>query len=366
MAYPDPLVKAVARGEPVDGSKVSHRVVDSAIEHRIAPLLLRAVEDHPSVPTDAAAALMAFDMAVVSRRQEQDRVLQLVHQRLTEASVTHTYVKGPASAVRWFVDPTSRPYSDIDVIVPIGSPLASAVAALSPAHPVLELFGEDEAMRFLSSVEIVVDGVRVDLQTDALRTGLIPNSYEDWSVGTDQIGEAPGMRVLDPEHDLIMFLLHQGRDRFRFLLGVAEARLRLSEAVEWDRVEALARREGIWDQVAVALEVMCEELQIDVPVAAPTGWRAAMWRRLWNPRVRFLGELGRIRHIVRGRWLMPLTMRGRTLEATRWLFRSMFPPDLVIRHRYPAATGPYLWRALFLRARIILRRRYRVWRERRR
>lgn len=361
MGRPHELLRAVARGETVSGSQVTAELADSAIEHRMAALLLRATEGDGTASGGATASLVAFDLAVGSRRQQQDRVLRRVHDRLQDAGVAHTFVKGPVSAIRWFDQPSDRPYSDIDVVVPKGSALAAAVAALDPAHPAVALLGSNGQEESLSSVDVVVEGVHVDLQTDALRTGLVPNQYEDWSVGSSELA-SHDLRVFDNEHDLIIFVLHQGRDRFRFLLGVAEARRRLEADIDWAKVEALARAEGVWEQVAVGLEVMCDELDLAVPVEVPDNWRSALWRKLWEPEVRFLGEVGRIRHIFRGKWLMPLTMKGRTLEAIRFMLSSLFPPEPVLRLHYPHATGPYLWRVLSLRARVIGRRRFWVWR----
>lgn len=361
MGHPHELLRAVARGEMVSGSQVTAELADSAIEHRMAALLLRATEGDRTGSGGVIASLVAFDLAVSSRRQQQDRVLRRVHDRLRDAGVTHTFVKGPVSAIRWFDKPCDRPYSDIDVVVPKGSALAAAVAALDPAHPAVSLLSSNGHEEFLNSVDVVVEGVRVDLQTDALRSGLVPNEYEDWSIGRAELG-SHDLRVFDNEHDLIIFVLHQGRDRFRFLLGAAEARRRLEADIDWSKVEALARMEGVWEQVAVGLEVMCDELELAVPVEVPDNWRSALWRKLWEPDVRFLGEVGRIRHIFRGKWLMPLTTKGRTLEAIRFMLSSLFPPEPVLRLHYPRATGPYLWRVLSLRARVIGRRRIWVWR----
>lgn len=343
-------------------SQVTTELADSAIEHRLAALLLRAIESDGAGPARAVSSLVAFDLAVSSRRQQQDQAFRHVHDRLRDRGVTHTFVKGPVSAIRWFDQPSDRPYSDIDVVVPKGPSFAAAVAALDPAHPALPLLNSSgHGKTPLSSVEVLVDGVRVDLQTDALRTGLVPNEYEDWSIGGSELG-SHDLRVFDNEHDLIIFVLHQGRDRFRFLLGAAEARRRLAADIDWSKVEGLARIEGIWEQVAVGLEVMCDELDLPVPVEVHDNWRSTLWRKLWEPEVRFLGEVGRIRHIFRGKWLMPLTMKGRTLEAIRFMLSSLFPPEPVLRLHYPQATGPYLWRVLSLRARVIGRRRFWVWR----
>lgn len=360
MAYPAPLLQAVARGEDVSADEVTLAVAEMAVEHRMAALVLRSVIDQSRVPAAALALLMAADMSVVARRASQERALRTVRDQLVGRGVTHTFVKGPVSAIRWFDDPTNRPYADIDVIVPKGMDFVSAVAALDASNPAIKVLGAHGA-EAVSSVGVFVEGVSVDLQTDALRSGLTPLSYREWSVGTDWLGAGWGLPVLDAEHDLVMFLLHQGRDRFRFLLGVAEARSRLEHVIDWQRVESIARREGIWEQIAVAVEVMCQELGLDPPVSPPSGWRTRLWRRLWRPEVRLLGEVGRVRHIVRGRWLMPLTMKGRTIDGLGHVIRSVFPPDAVLRLKYPRARGPYLWRVFASRARVISRRRLWVW-----
>jgi hypothetical protein len=361
MAHPDALVKSVARGETLSGEQISPAVVDSAIEHRMAALLLGAIEDPSVLAPEVAASLTAFDMAVTARRVAQDRVVSVLHQRLDAAGVTHTFVKGPASARRWFERPTDRPFSDVDLVVPPGHHFSAALAELAPTHPALDLLGGQGYQQFLTAAEMTMEDVRVDLQTDALRMGLTPRDTQGWTVGTDRLGPE-SLPVLDPEHDLVMFLLHQARDRFRFLLGVAELRRRMMHHLDWDRVEALARREGIFDQVGVALEVMCSELGITTPLKAPSGWRSALWRRMWHEDVRLLGEIGRIRHVVRGRWLMPILVRGRSGEAMVYLLRALFPPDAIMRQRYPTASGPYLWRVLATRFRVIGRRRLWVWR----
>jgi hypothetical protein len=359
MARPHELIRAVARGEQIHGAEVTSDVAESAIEHRMVGLLLDSVSSSADIVDEVSVPLHAVQMAISARRREHDRVLSLVHRQLDEAGVIHTIVKGPASALRWFDKPVNRPYADLDVIVPAGEHFAKAVETLDPANPVVTLLG-GPAAPYVSSVDVVVDGVDVDLQTNALRFGPTPKSDAEWNMGSDRLEE--GVRVFDAEHDLVVFLLHQGRDRFRFLVGVAESRLRLKHPIDWDRVERIARAEGIWEQIAVALEVMCDELQIDTPVRSPAGWRSSFWRRAWTPDVRLLGETGRVRHIVRARWLMPLTMRGRVAEAAGWMLRSVFPPDALLRFRHPATRGPYLWRVVASRAQVIGERRLFAWR----
>ena len=365
MGYPGPAVRAAARGERVPGALIDFAASESALEHRMAAILLESIDDVSAAQPEALAALNAYDMAVAAQRRRQDLVFESVHQTLSQHDLTHTFVKGPVSAIRWFETPTQRPYSDIDVVIP-AQLLASAVTALDPTHEALEVFEDRRSSAAVTSVQIEIDGVKVDLQTDALRTGLPSIDVEGWNRGESVLTEDNPIPVFSNEHDMVVFLLHQGRDRFRFLLGVAEVRSRLGAEIDWGRVEMLARREGVWDQVAVALEVMCDELGHDPPVSAPGGWRVRLWRRLWRKEVRLLGEVGRIKHVVRGRWLMPLTMRGRMFATLGILVRSVFPPDAVLRLRYPDSNGPYLWRVFADRFRTVGRRRIWVLRHQRR
>ena len=164
-------------------------VVQPAIEHRITALLLASLRAPEEIPTDAAATLIAFDMAVAKGRRPQDEVMALVHDRLNAAG-GHAH-DGERSVVRTALDrrPTQRP--------------------------------------------------RLEL------------------------GTGMRLKVLDPKEDLVMFLLHQGPDPFRYLLRVAEVRQRLQHPLDWMKIEAISRAKGIWEQVYVALEVLCEELQIE-------------------------------------------------------------------------------------------------------
>lgn len=362
MAYPDPVLLDLVRGDAVQGSEITLEVAESAIEHRVASLLLDAVSGPERMGPEVTARLTAYQLAVEARRRLGDRVMTMVHRRLDAEAITHTFLKGATSAKRWFDKPSHRPYNDIDVLVE-KSDMRKAVAVLDDSHPILAI-PEADFIRELSSVVLTIDGVAVDIQTDALRTGLTPNDSTGWAMGADVvvIDEELSFPALGTEHDLVMFLLHQGRDRFRYLLGVVEARRRLDGSVDWGAFEGIARREGIWEQVSVSLEVMCQELGRATPITIPSGWRTRLWRFLWRPKVRLMGEIGRFKHIRRARWLMPLTTRGRTFDAISWLWRSAFPADAILRLHHQSARGPYLWRAVASRTRIISRRRRFAWR----
>jgi hypothetical protein len=360
MGYPDPALVKFVRSAKIEEKSFTHALAESAIEHRVAPLLLDSMEDSGAIDRDVASLLTAVDLAMEARGSALVSVMTKVHLRLVDLEVPHTFFKGATAAARWFDKPKHRPYADIDVLVP--SPdFRRAIAGLDEAHPLLSLPAAD-LEQYFSTVVLLIDGVGVDVQTDALRTGLGPVDSMSWAVGTDQVAirEQVNVPALDTEHDLVMFLLHQGRDRFRYLLGVAEAARRLKAEIDWEIVESIARKEGIWEQVGVALEVLCDELGQSTPIKMPTGWRVALWRYLWRPKVRLLGPIGHIKHIRRARWLMPLTMKGRAADTLKWILRSAFPPDHVLRLRSPEATGPYLWRLVASRLVMIGTRRARA------
>jgi hypothetical protein len=362
MAYPDPVLMDFIRGERIDASSVTAAVVGSAIEHRVAPLLLDSMTAPETMDAVPAAQLNAFDLFVEAKRRELDTVMSLVHHRLNEVGIPHTFVKGATSAARWFDKPTHRPYVDVDILV-AKKYLRKAVEALDETNAILTM-PENDVERNLSSVVLVIEDVGVDLQTDALRSGLAPIDYTAWTVGSEIVAvkEDLSLPALDNEHDLVMFLLHQGRDRFRYLLGIAEGSRRLDAGIDWEAVESIARKEGIWEQVAVSLEVICEELGRPTPITTPRGWRTRLWRFLWRRKVRLLGDLGRVKHIRRARWLMPLTTKGRIADALKWLLRSAFPPNAILRLNHPRTRGPYLWRVVASRVHIVSSRRLRAWR----
>ena len=90
--------------------------------------------------------------------------MELVHERLDAAGVTHTLVKGAAWAIRWFEKPTHRPYSDIDSRCR-AEPLWATIRALNDSHPVLSSLNS-RAAQSVSAVEMTLGGVRAALRLE--------------------------------------------------------------------------------------------------------------------------------------------------------------------------------------------------------
>ncbi|MGH8911040.1 MAG: nucleotidyltransferase family protein [Acidimicrobiia bacterium] len=348
MARPHPLLIEVAAGRAIDPAAVDLTVVEAAVEHRMSGLLLAAMGDAETADHGIRARLEAIDMAATVQRVRLMGVAASLHRKLEAADIDHFFFKGVVEAHRLFDEPNHRPFADVDLCIRPGESLSAATAAIAPDFPNVDLLDDLEAGGYISSVSFFEDGQPLDLHTDVVRVGPRARHPELWWGNTLAL-DLPGLgtvRALNREASFVVFVLHQARDRFRYLIGAAEYRLRLSEDLSFDAIRSLAEAEGLWDQVAVGMSAMSEDLKIPTPVSVPNTVRARQWQRLWKRDVRLAGPAGRYRYARRSVWLMPVMARGRMAASLFWIARSAFPPDAQLRRKHPHARGPYLWRVV--------------------
>lgn len=352
MGRPHPLLVEIAAGRRPDLTDLDEDVVDSAEEHRMLGLLLAEVR-HSDAEIDSSirTRLEALDMQWAVQRRRLETVAADVHAALESAGIRHLFFKGVVESHRLFDDPGQRPFADIDVCIAPGESLSRAVAAIAPDFPDLESLDALVSEGFTSTVGFYEQGGPLDVHTDFVRIGKRARRPDLWwsATTTMELSGVGTVEVLDPDAAFAILVLHQARDRFRYLIGHAEFVRRLEAGVDFSRVKELAEAEGLWDQLAVAVEVMSSEMGRDAPVEPPPSWRGRLWRRLWKEEIRLLGPEGRSHNPRLGSWLMPLLARGRTWETFRWIGRSVFPPDVRLRRLHPEARGPYLWRVVSTR-----------------
>lgn len=357
MAKPHPLLFRLVQSGAVDGASVTEAVVRSAQEHRLVALLEKGTD--PPASHDLTLSLAGAAMLDETHRMRVMKVARDVHIALTEADIRHVFVKGVVEAHRLFPSADERAFRDVDLAIHPSESLGGALSVLIPGHPESDDIDALVSGGYRSSIGFFRDGIAVDLHTDALRNGprcVSPDAW--WNHAT--VVPLPGVgevEAFDVAASTLLFLIHQARDRFRYLNGALEFKRRVETGIDWDAVETLARREGIWEQAAVAATVLAEAANLPVEFPMPSGWRTRLWERLWAPHVRYLGEDGRSRFNRRGQWLMPITSRGRFREIAGWIVRSIFPPDSHLRLRHPRARGPYLWRVVSTRISAISARR---------
>ena len=357
MASPHPLLFQLIKVGSLPGRLVTMDLIESAQEHRLIGYLSRTVQG----PMEKAVSvrLMGIDMFEQASRRAVIKKAAEVHAAFLEAGVRHHFMKGTVEATRLFGHPGDRRFRDVDIVVHPSSPLSRAVEVIAPDHPLLGELDDMVSAGYRNTIGFRLEDVPIDLHTEALRTGPGSADVEAWWARTESV-DVPGIgtvEALDLASSTLLFLIHQARDRFRYLNGALEFSRRVESDVDWAQVRSLAETEGIWEQAAVAVEVLARIAGVDTPVRVPANGRMWLWRRLWGTKVQLLGDYGRVRYNRRSEWLMPLTARGRSGATVRWVTRSAFPPDAHLRLKHPTARGPYLWRVLSARLGFVLRRR---------
>lgn len=335
MAHPDPLLLKMAAGRPIEGERGDRGLIDSAIEHRMTGLLWSAVQrGDVGLPADERARLSTIDMANRLRGRQIERALSEAVRRAAALNIDLATFKGVSAAWRWYERPGERPTSDLDLLVDPHDRLrfVEVIRVLDAGSELLRDLSETELLDLAAheqaiNVELDADlgsqtwsgeTVMIDLHVDLLKYG-IPGRQGDeiWAhTHTVDLPEGGTVRVLDAEIALVHLLLHMNRDRFAYLIAYADvARLLQREPIDWAYVHEFVAREGLEVPVYASLDAVAETLGIAVPAHPPIGgWRATLWKRLWNPRVRLQGRDGQT-GIRRRRRCIPLMARGRAIEG---------------------------------------------------
>ncbi|MGH2499057.1 MAG: nucleotidyltransferase family protein, partial [Candidatus Limnocylindria bacterium] len=336
----------------------------SAVEQRMAGLLwTRVATGELALPQAERDLLREEDLRTWGRHRILWDALADLARRLAAMGVEFAVAKGVIAEARWYGRVAERPSSDIDLLVAphdVGR-VGAVLAELSPQH---RLRGAAQALvdaGQLQSIDLWIGQVPIDLHTDLLKLGIVGSRQRHLIWERTRLFPLPSggtVRVPDAEMSLIHFLLHLNKDSFARLLGFADvARICAREKLDWDFIDAFARREGLAHPLYLTLEVVRSTLGLAEPArAAPGGWRATAWRLLWPPSVRLRGESGRVRFRHRQLWL-GLSAPGRTAAALRGLLRLIFPPPALLTYFFPRARGPYLLRLAQGRLGEALRRR---------
>ncbi len=336
VAEPHPALLAVAAGRPLPAVDDPLAVLRTAVEHGMAGLLLGAVEagDQPAWAPHLAL-LRATRMRTRARHQHLWAALGGVTTALAGAGIEVAAAKGVTAEVRWYERTGDRPCADLDLFL---CPqqldrLDDAVAVVEPGHPLAGRVRDLAARGFLQSIDLVWEGVPVDLHWDLLKLG-VPSRGRDvlWERTTTVPGpDGTAVRALDAEASFVHFLVHLNRDGFARLLGFADvARISCAGPLDEGAVTRLVDADGLGTCVGASWNVVAETLGLDGPRRDEGGRvRRALWHLVWRPPVRLQGPEAKARSRQR-KWLVALLVPGRSLELVRGWARSVLrPPELV-------------------------------------
>ena len=364
MASPHPALIELAAGRDLPAVEDVDGFLRSAREHRLHGVVWDQIQEGRfSLPHRAELVIARWQLQARAHHQRLWKSLEDAVGRLESIGLGVATAKGVTAESRWYPGIGARPTLDVDLLLRPSDIRRSgdAVFAIDPEHRlrgVVAYLAEDG---HLQSVDLRDElGSHIDLHFDILKYEVATRQIQLIWDRTQYLvtPSGGGVRVLDPETSLVLFLLHLNKDRFSHLLGFVDiVRLIDQEELDWDFIDRFLRTEGIDTHVYLALDTVFGTLGLPPPAhPTPSGWRAATWRRLWSESVRLGGDQGRLSHPRRQYWIAA-TARGRSVEAaSRWL-RRVFPSRALLDYHHPGLSGAYLTRLALGRRRSARQRR---------
>lgn len=340
------LLPLIANDEGAKTTFISGRLVDSAIEHGVAPLVDEAVGrlglhgDHEAL---VRLAMLRLDSAAATAATRQ--ALIVLNSIARDLDIDLAVFKGLAIGSRWYPRPELRPAVDIDIFIHpnqtarLGE-FAEAATSNPGSRPVIELMiAEGRVFEY----PLMVDGVTIDLHLDPMNL-VVPTRQRElvWE-RTDMVdlGGTGQIRVLDLELSIIQALLHLLRDGFSDLLHVYDLSLMLDDDPDWTFIQEFAEIEGLTDAIRFSVSVVSGILNRPAPIPTRISRvNRALAAIAWPQRSR-LGGLDGGRGGPHRQALASLLIAGRRLTVASALARRVFPPRLVIDDRHPGHDDPY-------------------------
>lgn len=203
-------------------------------------------------------------------------------------------LKGAALANDLYPRPELRPYSDLDILCrPADFPrLAAALLDAGYRHEEPDDAAGLEPPLDTSRRRSFLDqsgDVLIELHLDVLGLGIPPRHRGDFWREARAIEAGPlRLRTLSPTHQLLHLAVHVHAHCYSRLIWLIDLDLlirRHGEAIEWDRLMALARDEGVGVALRHVLATAHAILGTPIPTLPPptAGERrmAICYRRLW-------------------------------------------------------------------------------------
>ncbi len=350
MARPHPaLIELAAGRRPPPSVPDPDELVRSAVEHRMHGLLWSAVErGEIDVPLAAEKRLGVLFLRTREHHRRLWAALEEVTSLLADRGIEVATFKGVTAERRWYDRMGERPSRDLDLWL---SPhqldrAEEVVRLLHPNHPLVNDIQQLVDRRQLQSVDLAVAGVAVDLHFDPLKLGVwTPHLQTIWERTT----HVSGFRTLGETDAAIQLLTHLVKDRFSWLIGMADVPKLLTSQRILCFVVNQAEAAGLERILYGAIWAISQHLLLSPPLAPQRPPR--VWRILWHDALRANGLDGFLRS-NRRQHLIPLFIRNTSLPTlAEFYWRLLFPASSLLKYRHPDVSGPYLARAIVGRVR---------------
>jgi hypothetical protein len=358
------LVDLAAGREP-DSVPLTGSLVESAVEHRMPGLLYTWAERQRRLTTHWGTTLTTLDGDVWARNRMLVSLAEGVVTTAEDIGLRVAVIKGVALEAQAYRRLGERPSGDIDLVLAPGSKhlVSDLVESLQPDHRSLHRLKGLVAGGHLQSIDLVIDGIPVDLHIDPLKLEVAASRRPEllWERLTTVTIEGVTLPTFDLDASLTLALLHLNKDRFSHLIGYADVVRLWRSATDWGWIESFAGEEGLRTALRETASAVVADLGLtghEVPLSSTGASR--IWRVLWPRRIRLSGAEGRVRWRYR-QMFIPLLGPGRVGEVSAAWLKRIFPPRALLDIHYPETRGPYPWRLVSGR---IIRRMKRIRRRR--
>lgn len=331
MTAPHPALVDIAARRPPGPVGDEAAFLRSVDEHRMTAAVLAAHERGAMrLASSTVTTLGMWDLAERRRHLAFWETVREVESRLAPTGAAVAVLKGIATEARWYDELGQRTCRDVDLLVDpraLGE-VDAVVDALDPTHGHLSSVASLVSRRLMQHVDLHVGATQVDLHFDALKLGIPTRQAGEVWASTEVIATPHGrLRVLRPEHELVLLLLHLNKDRFAYLGPFLDIERILTRAsLDEDFLRSFVEGEGLDVPFWMSLAAVVDVLALDLEVTRPAGLRARSWERLWGVRARLGGHEARARAPTISRPLLPAHATGRTADVLREARRLVVPP----------------------------------------
>lgn len=249
------------------------RLIALADRHGVLPLLNHhLIDSGGTLPAEVREDLHARATAIVGRNLMMTAELIRVVRRLEASGIPALPYKGPSLAVTAYGRLGLRSFDDLDLLVPRRHVREAARLMVEDGYlPAYRLTPAQETVYFRTQCEYIVerDDVRVELHWE-----IVPR-YFSWRIDLEQLWAratptvlgGAALRTLCPE-DLVLVLCAHGSkhcwDRLEWIASLAEVVGR-SPGLDWADVRTAARRSGARRMLAVALWLVADLMEVELP-----------------------------------------------------------------------------------------------------
>jgi hypothetical protein len=300
----------------------------------------------PQADHRAASALKSDELAEVASVLLLDVALARMLAAFRERGISAIVLKGPG--LSRYVHPrrSLRPYRDVDLVVRARDLDAAAIAILEMGFVEIPYQAEVARVAFAASGaeapfhRMFANGSEralVELHADPLQLGLLPTDEEErWRLARSAPEIGPGALILGDEDQLIQLCVHAHKHGFDRLMWLKDLDLFIrshGDTLDWDRIAAVAGREGVKASLWYALSLSSYLLGTPPTPAArmapalPVRW---LYERVWPRQLIEQLDSGMRRRAVQfhvaesWRGMLPsVVLMGRRRERLRLALRSL-------------------------------------------